>query len=154
MELDFSKKINNQSTAAMLPGLADVALIFRTAQFIAHNSHHLIRGITFFEDHEFLGELYGTYESAYDESIERIIGFSGTADVIGITSKACAGAGQFNPAGKTSTEIFSFILNLEKSICATIKSAVPGSTDGVQNFLQGLADESEQRQYKISQKIR
>lgn len=154
MELDFSKKINNQSNAAMLPGLADVALAFRSSQFIAHNCHNLVKGATFFEDHEFLGELYGTYEDGYDGCVERIIAFTGNADVIGITSKACAISAQFNPAGKASAEIFSFILNLEKNICAVIKTAVPGCTDGTQNFLQDLADKSEMRQYKISQKIR
>ena len=50
--------------------------------------------------------------------------------------------------------MFSIVLNLEKNFCAIIKTAVPQSTDGTQNFLQGLADESEMRQYKISQKIR
>jgi DNA-binding ferritin-like protein len=154
MELDFSKKINMQSNAAMLPGLADVALAFRSAQFIAHNSHNLIKGVTFLEDHEFLGELYQAYEQGYDKCIERIVAFTGNADVIGITSKACAISAQFNPAGKTSNEIFSFMLDLEKSICAAIKTAVPGCSDGTQNLLQDLAEKSELRIYPISQKIR
>lgn len=154
MELDFSKKIKVQSNASMLTSLADVALAFRTAQLVTHNFHNLVKGITFFEDHEFLGELYGKYEDAYDACIERIIAFSGTADVVGLTSKACAAAAQVSPDNKTSTEMFSIVLNLEKNFCAIIKTAVPQSTDGTQNFLQGLADESEMRQYKISQKIR
>ena len=154
MELDFSKKIKSQSNAAMLPGLADIALVYRTAQFVAHGFHNLVKGQTFFEDHEFLGELYGKYEGAYDSCVERIIAFTGTADVTGITSKASAAAAQYNPNGKSSSEMFLTILNFEKNFCAMIKTVVPDSTDGTQNFLQGLADESEMRQYKISQKIR
>lgn len=154
MELDFSKKIKTQSNAAMLPGLAEVAAAYRSAQFIAHNFHNLIKGATFLEDHEFLGELYGIYEGAYDGCVERIIAFTGAADVTGITTKACGAAAQINPNGKSSSEMFATILTLEKGFCALIKTVVPDCTDGTQNFLQGLADESEMRQYKISQKIR
>ena len=100
MELDFSKKIANLSNAAAVPGLVDLATIFRAAYLVAHNSHHLIKGPTFFEDHEFLGELYGTYEEAYDSVVERLIGLTGNADVITINSKACSIAAQFNPTGK------------------------------------------------------
>lgn len=154
MQLDFSNKIKIQSNAAMLPGLAEVASAYRAAQFIAHNFHNLVKGPTFLEDHEFLGELYGQYEAAYDSCIERIIAFTGAADVTGITSKACAAAAQINPNGKSSAEMFAIILTLEKGFCSLIKTVVPDCTDGTQNFLQGLADESEMRQYKISQKIR
>jgi DNA-binding ferritin-like protein len=154
MELDFSKRIKTQSNAAMLPSLAEVAGAYRAAQFIAHNFHNLVKGPTFLEDHEFLGELYGEYEEAYDGCIERIIAFTGAADVTGITTKACAAAAQINPNGKSSSDMFTIILGLERGFCALIKAAVPDCTDGTQNFLQGLADESEMRQYKISQKIR
>ena len=154
MQLDFSNKIKMQSNAAMLPGLAEIATSYRTVQFIAHNFHNLVKGQTFLEDHEFLGELYGKYEEAYDKCIERIIAFTGTADVTAITSKACASAAQINPNGKQAAEMFAIILTLEKQFCALIKTVVPDCTDGTQNFLQGLADESEMRQYKISQKIR
>lgn len=153
MELDFSKKIKSQSNAAMTSGLAEVALAFRTGQFVAHGFHNLVKGPTFFEDHEFLGELYESYQNAYDACIERIIAFTGTADVVGLTAKASAAAAQYNPNGKSSAEMFSIILAFEKNICALIKVAVPESTDGTQNLLQGFADQSEMRQYKISQKI-
>jgi DNA-binding ferritin-like protein len=154
MSLDFSKRISSKALAATTPSLIDVAIIYRSAQLIAHNCHHLVKGATFFEDHEFLGELYGTYEGAYDSIIERIIPLAGTANLSDITARACAGAGGFNPEGKTSLEIFSAIMVIEQAICSVIKNAVPGATDGTQNLLQGLADESEVRQYKIGQRIK
>ena len=40
--------------------------ILRFLQFYTHNAHNLLRGPTFFQDHEFLGELYPAYEVDYD----------------------------------------------------------------------------------------
>ena len=114
----------------------------------------MIKGCTFFEDHEFLGELYSTYENAYDSIIERIIFLAGTANLSDINSRAFMSSAGFNPEGKTSLEIFSAIMVIEQAICSVVKNAVPGATDGTQNLLQGLADESEVRQYKIGQRIK
>jgi len=156
MDLDFSKKIDPKlivAVAAAPAALTDLAIAFRAAQFVAHNSHHLVKGMAFFQDHEFIGELYERYTEAYDGIAERIIAFNGTLDVVSVTTKAAAAASSFNPDAKTSNEIFSALLAVEKSFCNMIKVIVPSCTDGTQNFLQGLADESEQAQYKISRRI-
>ena len=156
MDLDFSKKIDPKlivAVAAAPAGLTDLAIAFRAAQFIAHNSHHLIKGATFFQDHEFIGELYESYAESYDTLAERIIAFNGTLDVIAVTSKAASYASSFNPEGKTSNEIFSALLAVEKSFCNMIKAIVPSCTDGTQNLLQDIADKSEMRQYKIGRRI-
>ena len=156
MELDFSKKIATSKAAAdCIPGLINLAVAYRGAQLMAHSSHHFISGPTFFEDHEFLGELYGTYEEAYDGLIEKIIGLGGTIDITSVTTKACAVGSSFNPQGKSAAEIFSAIYAVEKQFCVLISSALTaGCTNGVQNFLQGLCDEAEHRQYKIGQKLK
>lgn len=156
MDLDFSKKIDPKlivAVAAAPAGLTDLAIAFRAAQFVAHNSHHLIKGATFFQDHEFIGELYESYAESYDTLAERIIAFNGTLDVIAVTSKAASYASSFNPEGKTSNEIFSALLAVEKSFCNMIKAIVPSCTDGTQNLLQDIADKSEMRQYKIGRRI-
>lgn len=156
MELDFSKKIATSKAATdCIPGLINLAIAYRGAQLAAHAAHHFISGPTFFEDHEFLGELYGTYEEAYDGIIEKIIGLGGAIDIAAVTTKACSLGASINPQGKSSAEIFSNIYALEKQFCVIASATLTAScSNGVQNFLQGLCDESEHRQYKIGQKIK
>jgi len=51
-------------------------------------------------------------------------------------------------------ECMAHLLNLEKRICAQIDKDNKGATLGTQNLLQGLADESEVRQYLIQQRLK
>lgn len=157
MELDFSKKISTSKAAAdsCIPGMINLAIAYRGAQLLAHSAHHAVSGPTFFSDHEFLGDLYGTYEDAFDGLVEKVIGLGGAIDLPAVTTKACAIGASFNPQGKSSQEIFQAVLTLEKQFCVLISAALAsGCTNGVQNFLQGLCDESEHRQYKLGQRLK
>lgn len=157
MELDFSKKISTSKAAAdsCIPGMINLAVAYRGAQLLAHAGHNLVSGPTFFSDHEYLGDLYGAYETAYDGLVEKVIGLGGAIDIPAVTTKACAIGASFNPQGKSANEIFQAVLTLEKQFCVLIASALAsGCTNGVQNFLQGLCDESEARQYKIGQRLK
>lgn len=154
MTIDFSKQITiKTAVAALSASFTELTITYRAAQLIAHNFHNLAKGATFFEDHEFLGELYGTYESAYDALIERTLGLTGSVDIIGINKKACEIAASVPVDGKSNEDMFSVILSIEKTLCGLIKTSVPGSTDGTQNLLQGLSDESEARQYKLLRRL-
>lgn len=130
-----------------------IATLYRAAQFYAHNSHNLVSGDEFFQDHEFLGELYGTYEEAYDDIVERMIGLGQSVELARISKSAADAVVSYGPH-KDSKTCFESILELEQEICAAIKSEVPKASDGTQNLLQGLADESEKRQYKIQQRLK
>lgn len=130
-----------------------LAITYRSAQLYAHNGHNLVKGPTFLEDHEFLGELYGAYESAYDDVIERIIGLgSESLDLPALNIVAAQYVGRIGSPSKPE-EIFEAILGMEAAICARIKGAMDGASDGTQNLLQGLADDSEKRQYKLRQRL-
>ena len=132
--------------------MKDLATLYRAAQFYAHAAHNLASGPTFFEDHEYLGELYGAYESAYDDLIERMIGLGVNVDISAVNKAAVNSA--FHHEAESTDECFAYLLDMEDEICDQIKVLVPKSTDGTQNLLQGLADDSEKRQYKLGQRLK
>lgn len=127
--------------------MQDLAVTFRAAQLIAHQMHHEAHGQSFFADHEFLGELYGEYEEAYDGVIERMIGLGQKPSFGDINIDSAAMANE-----EYSAEFWSTLLDIEKRIRTESDKAQKGATSGTVNFLQGLNDESEQRTYKIGQR--
>lgn len=132
--------------------MKELAIYLRALQLYAHNAHNLSKGKTFFEDHEFFGDLYAAYESAYDSVVERIIGETGDCDLNEVTKKACAIAASKNIMDNDSC--FKYILATEKELCSEIESTNDAESLGTQNLIQGLADESLARQYKISRRLK
>jgi DNA-binding ferritin-like protein len=125
----------------------------RALQFLAHRAHNVIKGPTFFEDHEFLGELYPAYEAAYDSAVERVIGL-GTEKLN--LSKINIAASQMSDILPNETKPEPFlraILKGEKDLCKMIDEAVEKASQGTQNLLQGFADQSEARQYQLKQRL-
>jgi hypothetical protein len=58
-------------------------------------------------------------------------------------------------AGFTDNEqALNVILVTEKELCDEIKKAMVGASDGTQNLLQGIADQSEMRQYKLKRRLK
>jgi len=131
----------------------NLATLFRAAQFYAHNAHNLASGDEFFQDHKFFGAAYEAYTEAYDSIVERMIGLGVAVDLPLISKNA---ANLVAESGKhvDNKECFQSLFGLERAICAAIKTEVPNASDGTQNMLQGLADESEMRQYKIQQRLK
>jgi DNA-binding ferritin-like protein len=132
--------------------MQDIATQFRAMQFIAHRAHNLASGPTFFEDHEYFGELYAAYEAAYDATIERIIGIGGTPDIGKITYDAVS-LMVTEPAAMAVIE-FGRILVMESELRIIIDAQNEGASLGVQNMLQQFADDSQARSYKIGQRIK
>jgi DNA-binding ferritin-like protein len=135
--------------------LTKLAARFRAMQLFAHNAHLLAKGQTFYQDHEAFGELYPAYEVAFDGLVERTIGLGGEYDPE--TSFKQVGEFLSSTWGCTDTEkCFEKALDFEKRICADVADILTRMdvTQGVSNFLQGLADESESRQYKLRQRLK
>jgi DNA-binding ferritin-like protein len=131
----------------------NLATLFRAAQLTAHEKHNTVQGPTFFEDHEYLGDLYGTYESAYDSVIERMIGLGETPKISEGNIQAADLAKWFcdlEPIDKWPN----IFLEIETRVQKEVDSCCKGSSSGTLNFLQGLADESEQRVYKLGQRAK
>lgn len=129
-----------------------IAILLRALQFFAHRAHNDVRGATFFSDHSFLGDLYSAYEDAFDSVVERMIGLGMKPDIAAINSEACK-MSAVSPNESDPKVLFGIILKSEEQLDDLIHKEVPKSTDGVQNLLQGLADESEARQYKLKQRL-
>ena len=130
-----------------------IATQLRALQFLSHRAHNMVKGPTFFEDHEFLGEIYPAYEAAFDSVIERIIGTgSATVSIVKI-NKAAAEMSSVAPQ-ETKPDVFlRIILKGEKDLCALIDKAMSKASNGTQNLLQGLCDQSEMRQYQLKQRL-
>lgn len=130
--------------------LQELAVCLRAAQLIAHELHNIVHGPTFFEDHEFLGELYGTYESAYDDVVERAIGLGEAIDIGKVTNDAVS---TYNKSDRSPDGWVETILQLEDDIREDVDECMKmGYSNGTQNFLQGIADDSEKRTYKLKQR--
>lgn len=143
-----------------------LARLLRTAQFIAHHYHNTVTGPTFESDHEFFGETYQAYDAAYDSVIERLIGTDENVDPLEVTLEAAETASGSDLAKSTEArEMFRSVLALESAIQREIEMLLDadeaadaaGDTtvdDGIENLLQGLADDSQKRVYHIKQRIR
>jgi len=136
--------------------MKDLAIALRAAQLFAHNAHNSTTGCTFFSDHEFLGEAYPAYEEAYDGVVERCIGLAIDIDLCEITLAAAKAACKGISATSLTDSVndFNNLYAMEKAICACVDDAINGTSNGTQNFLQGIADNSEMRQYKICQRLK
>ena len=130
--------------------MKQLATHFRYLQLLAHNGHNEAKGLTFFADHAFLGDLYPAYEEAYDALIERLIGSGERIDLAAIQAEA---AGKLEAEKDTEAYLVA-LLDGEAEACAQIeKLAKSDITQGTLNLLAGLADDSEQRSYKLRQRL-
>lgn len=116
----------------------------------AHISHNILGGETFFQDHEFLAELYAKYEDVYDSLVEKFIGLDKKLDLIKIHKSAIDALGE----PKDYEEAYSELLECEKAVCDACKEMTKDATIGLANMLAQIADESEGRQYKIKQRLK
>ena len=135
--------------------LTKLAARFRAMQLFAHNAHLLAKGQTFYQDHEAFGEMYPAYEAAFDGLVERTIGLDGEYN----PEASFKQVGEFLSSTwgcSDSQQCFAKLLDFEKRVCADITDILARMdvTQGVSNFLQGLADESESRQYKLKQRLK
>lgn len=130
-----------------------LALQLRALQFLAHRAHNECNGDTFFQDHSFLGGLYKSYEEHYDNVIERIIGLENEQISISKINQQAAEMSSVNPVSKDCAVFFKILLKGEEDVCTLVKAMAPKATDGTQNLLQAIADESEKTQYKLKKRL-
>ena len=132
--------------------MKQLAVLVRSMQFFAHNAHNLASGKTFLEDHEFLGDLYETYEGIYDDIVERMIGEEGADDIEDVA--ALAADMMADEKVKSNDDAFRILLQKETELRSMVGGLVRKASDGTQNMLQGLADDSLRRSYKIGQRLK
>jgi DNA-binding ferritin-like protein len=127
-----------------------LATILRSLQLYSHQAHNLIRGQTFFQDHEFLGEIYPAYETDYDDVVERCIGTGEKIDIKAVNKQAAENL----PSDSLLTVDFCFarLLTNEKLLCKQIEEVTPKVSIGTQQLIGEIANKSEVRQYKLKQR--
>lgn len=132
----------------------DLAVQLRAGQLYLHNAHNIgSKGPSFFSDHKWFGKSYAAFEEAYDHVVERMIGLGYDIDLQSITKNAAKEAASYSTAVMTPELCFRTQLKIEQEICSLIRGYVPNVDDGTQNLLQGLADDSLDRQYQIKQRL-
>lgn len=135
--------------------MQDLAIHLRAMQLVAHNGHNLVSGATFFEDHEHFAGLYATYEKDYDAVVEKCIGLGLPIDLQEVTQEAGMKAAAVSPSDLSDPKKgFAVILKMEKDLQGLAEKLDAGASYGVKNFLQGLADLSEDRCYQLQQRLR
>lgn len=142
------------ATNNFMNSLETLAVDFRAMQLFAHIGHNRVAGCCFFEDHAFLGDLYGTYEGVYDDLVERMIGLGKSPDLWQI-SEAADKELQSMRAGSSSQDYLAKLLKCEKDICEEIEGLVEDAecSQATINMLVQFADDSEKRQYKLQQRL-
>lgn len=136
--------------------MKELAILLRSMQLYGHNAHNLVARIVFFSDHEFLGELYKGYEDDYDDVVERIIGLTGSCDLLDIQLGACEVLKTLPLPLKENGQLLEQILLLEKHLCQKIDllSNTPGISQGTIQLIGDIANKSEVRQYKLQQRLK
>jgi DNA-binding ferritin-like protein len=122
--------------------LSPLAQHFRAMQLYAHNAHHLVSGPSFYADHPWLGELYGTYEEAYDETIEHMVGLGGQPELFNLQVQAAQDVATHSK-DKAPDDLFETLLEYEKALVAMIDDLLKAKpSNATANLLQDFATES------------
>jgi DNA-binding ferritin-like protein len=136
--------------------MTPIAILLRLMQLYTHNAHNLVKGPVFMPDHSMLGDLYPTYESAYDDLIERLIGKGEMPDLVAIQEQAVIQL-KAKPAQVPENKVyFEQILMMEKQLCQSIETYIVANkcSEGTKQMLGDMCDKSEMRQYKLSRRIK
>ena len=134
----------------------ELLILTRGLNLVYHQMHNIAQGSTFFADHVELAGMYAALDNDYDSLVERRIGLTGSFDrasLVEVLHEAAELVGSM-PEGEDIYGMFSFADILEKSYVAELKRAEAGQSSGTINMLQGLADMSEVRQYKIQRRLK
>ena len=139
--------------------MKELAILLRSLNLYAHSAHNLCGRIPFFQDHEFFNEIYSAADTNYDSVIERMIGLSGEDSVPSLPEQLEAIyqiLSQLPEKGvKENAIFFQVILEKQKMVCSKIEELCKsGLPQGTIQMLGNIADQSEQFQYKISQRLK
>lgn len=129
----------------------------RSMQLFYHNAHHLTKGSTFFSDHEAFSDFYKEIDGQYDSVAERAVGLYNEPLDLSILLPAISKNLEMVLADyQTPEDMYGGGIALEKEldkICDLIDSS-PLATVGTKELINGIADSSEIRSYKLNQRLK
>lgn len=129
--------------------MKDLAVILRHAQLHNHNLHHAARGYTSKQDHEIAGEFYKELEESYDTCVELTIAAGIPIHLVSVNETAAKGMKEI----VNNDDGLRYSLQLEEEIREEALSLMPTVPVALQNFLQGLSQESLHRSYHLTQRL-
>lgn len=132
----------------------ELLILARALNLVYHQMHNVAKSCSFFADHAELAAMYTALDADYDSLAERRIGLgqglssSEAADIVREAAEILANL----PEGEM-VDAFTFAMQLESEYVRELKLAEANMSAGTVNMLQGLADLSEVRQYKIARRV-
>lgn len=136
--------------------MLELLVLIRTLYFLKHNCHNLVSRISFFADHEFLGESYEMSLKHYDDIVERMIGLGLSINLLDVQQKAVQKLAAIPIKYKDNAECFAAVLAINKMLCKNIDylCSHTGLSEGTKQLLGGIADQIEVENYKLQQRIK
>lgn len=136
--------------------MVDLLILIRMLYFLKHNCHNLVSRVSFFADHEFLGDSYEMTLKHYDDLVERLIGLGMTPNLLDVQMKAVQKLQAVPVKYKDNAECFSAILAINKVLCKNIDHLCAHTqiSEGTKQLLGNIADMIETENYKLQQRIK
>lgn len=132
----------------------ELLILSRSLNLIYHHAHNIVSGSSFFADHAAFLAMYEALDGDYDSLVERRIGLGNMLSAKEAAEIVEEASELLENMPEESQSMFAFALQLESEYAAELKKAEAGQSSGTVNLLQGLADLSEARQYRIGQRLK
>lgn len=139
--------------------LADLLSYVRAVAQAEHSFHWRTRGPAFYGDHLMFERIYGGTASDVDPIAEKLLGLTNSQDSLCPATLAAKTAQVLADMNLSNDpKVFpADALRIEKAlidlITATIQVCGDQMTDGLENFLQGMADKHEGHVYLLQQAV-
>lgn len=142
----------------MKDGLLKLASLLQAMKLAYHNAHHVCGRISFFADHEALGDFYSQLDSDYDGCVERLIGLFG-ADAASLQPQLAfilAKLQSFPSSAPDNAALFQSLLQFEIEMSALTEQLckLPECRESEKQLISEFGNKSAIRQYKIKQRLR
>lgn len=138
--------------------MKELLYLLRGMYLYAHSAHHLSKGISFFADHGFFGDVYNDIEGDYDDVAERIIGLYGE-EHLKLQEVISGAMNKIIDAPSVGTKdnrvFFEYQYKLDERLKDLIKQIIDaGVTPGVEQLIGEIANKAEMRCYKVRQRLK
>lgn len=138
--------------------MKELLILLRAIQLYSQNAHHLVKGMTFQQDHDFFGSVYEDITDEYDSVAERIIGIFGEEhlQLQPILTAVCSKLVNAPSTPVENNKVFyEYQLQMEESLCKLIEQIInTGVYPGTEQLIGEIANKSEARKYKIKQRLK
>lgn len=152
--LDIQKSVTSEAgTSALQDLLADLQAMREAYQAL----HWSASGSSAYGDHLLFGRLYDSLVAQVDELAEKLVGVTGSSATVNVVRQMDRMAQRLDPGAHGS---LAGMLAVERTFCQETVPAAKAQllsqgelSEGLDNFLQGLADAHEENIYLLQQRV-